>query len=59
MRPIIEQQTLRVDYTHSGEILVAMGRDIEPDVLSTSVKAYADDRIMVCRRSTITSRRTE
>lgn len=56
MGPIIEQQTMRVDHTHSVETLVAMGRDIERNVLSTAVKAHADDRIMVYRRRTIVFR---
>ncbi|OQB39656.1 MAG: Formyltetrahydrofolate deformylase [Candidatus Hydrogenedentes bacterium ADurb.Bin179] len=56
MGPIIEQQTVRVDHTHSEETLVAMGRDIERNVLSAAVKAHADDRIMVYRRRTIVFR---
>jgi len=56
MGPIIEQQTVRVDHTHSVEALVAMGRDIERNVLSAAVKAHADDRIMVYRRRTIVFR---
>ena len=56
MGPIIEQQTVRVDHTHSVETLVAMGRDIERNVLSAAVKAHADDRIMVYRHRTIVFR---
>ena len=56
MGPIIEQQTVRVDHTHPVETLVAMGRDIERNVLSAAVKAHADDRIMVYRRRTIVFR---
>lgn len=56
MGPIIEQQTVRVDHTHSVETLVSMGRDIERNVLSAAVKAHADDRIMVYRRRTIVFR---
>ncbi len=56
MGPIIEQQTVRVDHTHNVETLVAMGRDIERNVLSAAVKAHADDRIMVYRRRTIVFR---
>jgi formyltetrahydrofolate deformylase len=53
MGPIIEQETVRVNHTHSVEALVALGRDIERNVLSAAVKAHADDRIMVYRRRTI------
>lgn len=56
MGPIIEQQTIRVDHTHSVEDLVAMGRDVERAVLAEAVKAHADDRIMVYRRRTIVFR---
>jgi len=56
MGPIIEQQTIRVDHTHSVADLIAMGRDVERNVLSTAVKAHADDRIMVYRRRTIVFR---
>lgn len=53
MGPIIQQETVRVNHTHSVEDLVAMGRDIEKKVLSYAVKAHAEDRIMVYRRRTI------
>lgn len=56
MGPIIEQQTIRVDHTHSVADLIAMGRDVERAVLATAVKAHADDRIMVYRRRTIVFR---
>ena len=56
MGPIIEQETIRVSHTHSPDDLVALGRDIERKVLSTAVRAHADDRIMVYRRRTIVFR---
>ncbi len=56
MGPIIEQETIRVDHTHSVEALAAMGRDIERKVLASAVKAHADERIMVYRRRTIVFR---
>ncbi len=51
--PIIYQECIHVNHTHSVEDLIAMGRDIEKKVLSEAVKAHADDRIMVYRRRTI------
>lgn len=51
--PIIYQECIRVNHTHSVEDLVAMGRDIEKRVLSEAVKAHVDDRIMVYRHRTI------
>ena len=56
MGPIIEQETIRVDHTHSVEALVAMGRDLERNVLASAVKAHAADRIMVYDRRTIVFR---
>ncbi len=56
MGPIIEQETMRVDHTHSVDALVAMGRDLERNVLAAAVKAHADDRIMVYQRRTIVFR---
>jgi formyltetrahydrofolate deformylase len=51
--PIIYQECIRVNHTHSVENLIAMGRDIEKRVLAEAVKAHADDRIMVYRHRTI------
>ncbi|MCK5861465.1 MAG: formyltetrahydrofolate deformylase [Candidatus Hydrogenedentes bacterium] len=56
MGPIIEQETMRVDHTHSVEALVAMGRDLERNVLASAVKAHANDCIMVHERRTIVFR---
>ncbi len=51
--PIIYQECIKVNHTHSVEDLIAMGRDIEKKVLSEAVKAHAEDRIMVYRKRTI------
>jgi formyltetrahydrofolate deformylase len=56
MGPIIEQETIRVSHAHGPNDLVALGRDIERKVLSSAVRAHADDRIMVYRRRTIVFR---
>ncbi len=56
MGPIIEQETMRVDHTHSVDALIAMGRDLERNVLAAAVKAHAADRIMVYERRTIVFR---
>lgn len=53
MGPIIQQETVRVNHTHSAEDLVMMGRDVEKKVLAYAVKAHAEDRIMVYRHRTI------
>ena len=52
MGPIIEQDTLRVNHSHSVTDLLAMGRDIEKKVLARAVKAHIEDRIMVYQNRT-------
>jgi formyltetrahydrofolate deformylase len=56
MGPIIAQETIRVDHTRSVEDLVAMGRDVEKQVLAAAVKAHVADKIMVFRNRTIVFR---
>ena len=51
--PIIAQETMPVKHTHSVEELVAMGRNMEKNVLSDAVRAHAEDRIMVYHQRTI------
>ena len=53
MGPIIAQETIRVNHSHSVQDLVTMGRDIEKRVLAAAVSAHADDRIMVFKDRTI------
>jgi len=53
MGPIIDQETIRVDHTHSVESMLAMGRDVEKQVLATAIKAYAQDQIIVYKNRTI------
>ena len=51
--PIIEQETVRVNHTHSAEELLAVGRDIEKRVLARAVRWHVEDRIMVYGNRTI------
>ncbi len=53
MGPIIAQDTIRVNHTHSVADLLTMGRDIEKHVLARAVKAHVEDRIMVYKNRTI------
>ncbi len=53
MGPIIEQETIRVDSSHSIQDMQNMGRDIERQVLAKAVKAHIEDRIMVYRNRTL------
>lgn len=53
MGPIIAQETIRVDHSHSVSEMVALGRDVERQVLAEAVKAHASDHIMVYENRTI------
>ena len=53
MGPIIAQETVRVTHSHTVPELVALGRDVEKQVLAAAVKAHATDKIMVYNRRTI------
>lgn len=53
MGPIIGQEIIRVNHSHSVQDLIAMGRDIEKKVLAEAVRAHTDDRIMVFSHRTI------
>jgi formyltetrahydrofolate deformylase len=44
--PIIEQDVVRVDHTHSVEDLVRLGADVERAVLSRAVSWHCQDRVM-------------
>jgi formyltetrahydrofolate deformylase len=44
--PIIEQDVVRVDHTHSVEDLVRLGADVERAVLSRAVAWHCQDRVM-------------
>jgi formyltetrahydrofolate deformylase len=44
--PIIEQDVVRVDHTHSVEDLVRLGADVERGVLSRAVGWHCQDRVM-------------
>ena len=45
--PIIEQDTVRVTHAQSAGDLVALGRDVEAQVLSRAVHAHADRRVFL------------
>lgn len=51
--PIIEQDTLRVSHRHSADDLVALGRDVERQVLARAVKWHLEDRVIVHEGKTV------
>jgi formyltetrahydrofolate deformylase len=51
--PIIEQETVRVNHSHSVQDMLALGRDIERRVLARAVQAHAADVLMLYQNRTI------
>lgn len=53
MGPIISQDVSPVNYKHSVDDYVSIGRDIEESVFARAIKAHADDKIIVYEERTI------
>ena len=51
--PIIVQQVIPVDHTHSPQDLSASGRDVEQMVLARALKLVFEDRVFLCGNRTI------
>lgn len=51
--PIIEQDVERVSHRHSTTDLVALGRDIERQVLARAVRWHLEDRVIVWGNKTV------
>lgn len=51
--PIIDQEVIRVDHTHSVSDLIALGRDIEAFVLAKAVKHIAERRVFLNDMKTV------
>jgi formyltetrahydrofolate deformylase len=51
--PIIIQQVIPVDHTHSPQDLAASGRDVEQIVLARALKLVFEDRVFLCGNRTI------
>jgi formyltetrahydrofolate deformylase len=54
--PIIEQDVIRVDHTHSPDQLVAAGRDVEAAVLSRAVQWHSQTRVLLNGNRTVVFR---
>jgi formyltetrahydrofolate deformylase len=52
--PIITQQVLPVDHTHTAADLSVVGRDVERLALSRALKLVFEQRVFICGRRTIT-----
>jgi formyltetrahydrofolate deformylase len=51
--PIIEQETMRVDHTLSGDAFVRLGKDVENVVLARAVQWHAEHRVMLNGHRTV------
>ncbi|WP_214415167.1 formyltetrahydrofolate deformylase [Sphaerisporangium fuscum] len=51
--PIIEQEVVRVNHTHSPDDLAAMGRDVECLALARAVRWHAEQRVLLDGHKTI------
>jgi formyltetrahydrofolate deformylase len=51
--PIIEQEVMRVDHSHSPEALTLMGQDIEAQVLSRALKYQIEQRVLMNGNKTV------
>lgn len=54
--PIIEQDVMRVDHTHTQDQLVAAGRDVEAQVLSRAVRWHSESRVLLNGHRTVVFR---
>ncbi len=51
--PIIVQQVVPVDHTHTAEHLVQCGRDVEQMVLARALRLVFEDRVFLCGNRTV------
>jgi formyltetrahydrofolate deformylase len=51
--PIIEQEVIRVDHRHTSQDLVALGKDIENQVLARALKAHLEHRVFINGNKTV------
>ena len=51
--PIIAQQTITVNHTHSVKDMVRLGREIEKSVLANALQLVLQDKVLVYHNKTI------
>ncbi|MEU0966745.1 formyltetrahydrofolate deformylase [Streptomyces sp. NPDC005917] len=54
--PIIEQDVVRVTHSHAPDELVALGRDVEAQVLARAVRWHSESRVLVNGHCTVVFR---
>lgn len=51
--PIIEQDVIRVDHSHSVADMIRMGKDIEKTVLANGLRYHVEDRVIIHKNKTV------
>lgn len=51
--PIIEQDVIRVNHSHTIDDLKRLGRDVEKSVLAKGLRAHLEDRVLVLGNKTV------
>ncbi len=51
--PIIEQDVIRVDHSHTVEDMVRLGKDVEKTVLARGLRYHVQDRILLHKHRTV------
>lgn len=51
--PIIEQDVVRINHSHSIEDMIRLGRDVEKQTLARGLRNFCQDRVLMHNRKTI------
>jgi formyltetrahydrofolate deformylase len=51
--PIIEQDVIRVNHTHSVEEMRRLGRDVEKTALAKGLRFHLEDRVIIHGNKTV------
>ena len=51
--PIIDQDVIRVDHSHSVEDMVRLGKDVEKNVLARGLRYHVEDRVLIRENKTV------
>lgn len=51
--PIIDQDVIRVDHSHSVDDMVRLGKDVEKNVLARGLSFHVEDRVLIRENKTV------
>lgn len=51
--PIIEQDVIRIDHSHTIKDMIELGRDVEKTVLARALKQHLENRVMIYKNKTV------